>query len=255
MSKKPFFSIITASYNSEKTIGDTIQSVLDLNFDDFEYLIIDGNSIDNTVKIIESFREKFESKGLQYKFVSEPDKGIYDAWNKGVKLSNGEWISFLGSDDVYLTNALSVYFNTINESDKDINFISSKVEIVDAKGKVLRTFGVPFSFKGVVTEMNIAQVGSFHHRSLFSDTLPFSLDYKIVSDLDFYLKHFNRIKPFFIDEVTAKMGNEGVSNKIHEALNEALKVRLKYKYNSSVEIYCNHYILMAKCYWNKFLKK
>ena len=90
MSTAPFFSIVTASYNSEKTISDTITSVLNLDFKDFEYIIIDGNSSDNTLEIIQSFMPKFEAKGISYKFISEKDKGIYDAWNKGIQLSSGD---------------------------------------------------------------------------------------------------------------------------------------------------------------------
>ena len=107
MSTTPFFSIVTASYNSEKTISDTINSVLNLDFQDFEYIIIDGNSSDDTLEIIQSAVHKFEAKGVSYKFISEKDKGIYDAWNKGIKISEGKWISFLGSDDSYLSNKLA----------------------------------------------------------------------------------------------------------------------------------------------------
>ena len=73
MSTTPFFSIITASYNSEKTISDTIESVLNLDFQDFEYIIIDGNSSDSTLEVIQSFVPKFEVKGVSYKFISEKD--------------------------------------------------------------------------------------------------------------------------------------------------------------------------------------
>lgn len=134
MSTTPFFSIVTASYNSEKTISDTITSVLNLDFKDFEYIIIDGNSSDNTLKIIQSFVPKFEAKGVPYKFISEKDKGIYDAWNKGIQLSSGEWISFLGSDDSYLRNALQLYFDEINKN-KAINYISSQVNLTNEKVK------------------------------------------------------------------------------------------------------------------------
>ena len=121
MSTTPFFSIITASYNSEKTISDTITSVLNLDFNDFEYIIVDGNSKDKTVDIIKSFISKFEAKGITYKFISEKDKGIYDAWNKGIALSEGQWISFLGSDDSYLPSALQLYFNEIEKNKKSSN--------------------------------------------------------------------------------------------------------------------------------------
>ena len=94
----PFYSIITVSYNSEKTIAGTIQSVLSQEFKNFEYIIIDGDSKDNTIKIIQSFTDK------RIKLYSEPDAGIADAMNKGIEKSSGDWIHILNSDDCYYSN-------------------------------------------------------------------------------------------------------------------------------------------------------
>ena len=107
-------SIITATYNSEKTLKATIESVLNQDISDFEYILVDGNSSDASVDIIESYSEKFKRKGVRYKWISEPDTGIYDAWNKGVKLATGDWIAFLGSDDFYLDGALKDYSVILN---------------------------------------------------------------------------------------------------------------------------------------------
>ena len=81
-------SIITVSYNSEKTIRDTIESVLHQTYKNIEYIIVDGLSADNTVVIDESYREKFAEKGYRYHIISEKDNGIYDAMNKGVDVKN-----------------------------------------------------------------------------------------------------------------------------------------------------------------------
>ena len=94
-------SLITICYNSCKTIARTIESVLAQNDIQLEYLIIDGASKDNTVSIVESYRSQFEEKGFSYIVKSEPDNGIYDAMNKGVKLANGDIIGILNSDDYY----------------------------------------------------------------------------------------------------------------------------------------------------------
>ena len=90
----PFFSIITVSYNSEKTIKETIVSVLNQTETNFEYILIDGKSTDKTVEIIKSFENKFKEKEIAYQWISEKDTGIYNAFNKGIKLSKGTWISF-----------------------------------------------------------------------------------------------------------------------------------------------------------------
>lgn len=255
MNTTPFFSIVTASYNSEKTISDTITSVLNLDFKDFEYIIVDGNSSDGTLEIIKSFVPKFEAKGIPYKFISEKDKGIYDAWNKGIALSEGQWISFLGSDDMYIEDALINYSNEINKSDIGTNYISSQVEIIDEKHQFIRVIGKPFVWENVVRNMNIAQVGSFHKKELFEKVGNFSTAYKIVGDLDFYIRCKETIKPAFFNLITAKMQNGGVSNQIYKALKEALVVKLKYGYNSKFISYFDFYFSLLKCYIKLILKK
>ena len=94
-------SVVTVCYNADKTISNTIKSVLEQNFSDYEYIIVDGASKDNTLNIVEGFRSGFEDKGISFKVVSEKDNGIYDAMNKGAKLCSGEWILFLNADDSF----------------------------------------------------------------------------------------------------------------------------------------------------------
>lgn len=94
-------SIITVSYNSEKTIERTINSILNQKNVELEYLIIDGASNDNTINIANSYIKQFTMRNITYKILSEPDKGIYDAMNKGIKLTTGEIIGILNSDDYY----------------------------------------------------------------------------------------------------------------------------------------------------------
>ena len=95
---KVFISIITASYNSGKTIRMTLQSVLSQTYDSYEYIIIDGKSTDCTLDIIKEYQEKFDGK---LKVVSEEDNGIYDAWNKGIQKATGKWIMFCLRDECH----------------------------------------------------------------------------------------------------------------------------------------------------------
>lgn len=103
------FSIITVCYNSKETIEQTINSVLNQTFKDFEYIVIDGGSKDGTVDILQKYQN-------QITFISEKDKGIYDAMNKGLKLAKGEVVGMIGADDFYPSNdvleAVNVAFDT-----------------------------------------------------------------------------------------------------------------------------------------------
>ena len=95
-------SVVTVSYNSASTIRDTIESVLAQDYTDIEYLVIDGGSDDRTVDIVSEYGDRIDV------LVSEPDKGIYDAMNKGIRNSTGDLIGMLNSDDFYSdANALS----------------------------------------------------------------------------------------------------------------------------------------------------
>lgn len=114
-------SIITVCYNSERTIARTIESVLAQDKVRLEYLIIDGASKDKTVEIAESYKDRFIQKGISYVVKSEPDKGIYDAMNKGISFATGDIIGILNSDDFYanpnvLSSVESVFFATSCES-------------------------------------------------------------------------------------------------------------------------------------------
>ncbi len=93
-------TIITVCYNSEKTIEDTLKSVLKQSYSNYEYIIVDGQSTDNTLKIIEKYRHLF---GTKLKLISESDKGLYDAMNKGIKLATGDIVGIINSDDVLIS--------------------------------------------------------------------------------------------------------------------------------------------------------
>ena len=113
-------TIVTVSYNSEKTIKDTIESVLNQTYNNIEYIIVDGKSEDNTVAIAESYKEEFRKKGMEFKIISEKDSGIYDAMNKGARLATGKFIAMLNSDDWYEPNAVETVVKAYDEEPFDM---------------------------------------------------------------------------------------------------------------------------------------
>ncbi len=117
LNPKPLISIITVCYNSEKTIAKTIESVVDQKYKNIEFIIIDGNSKDKTLNIIENYKINIS------KVISEKDEGIYDAFNKGLKIAKGDLIGFVNSDDILTPEALTIlvkYYN--NYPNKDFFF-------------------------------------------------------------------------------------------------------------------------------------
>ena len=96
-------SIITATYNSGKTLCDTIESVLNQTYCDFEHLIIDGGSKDNTLEIIKDYEPKYNGR---LRWISEPDRGLYDAMNKGIGMASGDVVGILNSDDFFTSNKI-----------------------------------------------------------------------------------------------------------------------------------------------------
>lgn len=120
-------SIITVCFNGEQVLAQTIESVLHQTYENIEYIIIDGCSTDNSVKIARSFEKQFREKGYQYQVFSEPDRGIYDAMNKGIHMAQGELIGLINSGDWYEPNAVQRVIDTYRERPFDLFYADIKI--------------------------------------------------------------------------------------------------------------------------------
>lgn len=210
---KPLVSVITSVLNGVESIEETIKSVLNQSYKNIEYIIIDGGSTDGTDKIIKKYQNKI------HKWISEPDTGVYNAWNKGINLASGDWIAFLGSDDLYLENALSNYVNFINSNkNKEYEHISSRVRLIK-NNKILRSIGKPWKWPDFQKNMSIAHVGSFHNKKIYERYGFYNEDYKICGDYELLLRAGPRLKSGFIEFETVAMSAGGISdsqNSIYE---------------------------------------
>ena len=215
MINAPKFSLVTVSYNSEKTILDSINSVLSQTFTDFELIIVDGSSSDKTLEIIKQFEDQ------RIKLISEPDKGIYDGMNKGLALSNGEIIGFLNSDDMLNSkNTLETIFNNFHV---DIDCTFGDVLIVDdLKFKNPRrhyssaNFELDF-FKYLIMPPHPSFYFRRRHLNLVKN---FDLDFPMSSDFDFVLRclYKHNLKYRYINEIIVIMSDGGFSNSGFQAL-------------------------------------
>jgi glycosyltransferase involved in cell wall biosynthesis len=176
------FSIITVCKNSEKTIESTILSVLNQNYKDFEYIIIDGVSTDSTLDIIEKYRNKIS------KVICEPDNGLYDAMNKGIKFSKGEYLFFLNSDDTFLHDNILQLISNYTENQPDL--IYGDLTVLDKKtGKFSIQKHNKFN-KIYLIKNTPCQPATFYNRQAFEKYGDFDSNYKIVADHEWFLRIF-----------------------------------------------------------------
>lgn len=129
-------SILSVVYNGENTIARTIESVLNQTYDQIEYIIIDGASSDKTVNIAKSYIDDFNMKGISFKIISEPDKGMYDALNKGAKIAKGELVGQINADDWYEPDAVEKMVRYYNDVKYDVAW--GNIRIIKPTGNIIK---------------------------------------------------------------------------------------------------------------------
>ncbi len=215
-------SIIIATYNAGKTLNRCLSSISSQLNDNCELLIIDGGSKDNTLEIIKSYGNKVTC------LISEPDKGIYDAWNKGVMLASGDWLMFVGADDELLPGSIKTYLKYILNTTaiEAYDYICAQNDYVDYKGKLIKKIGKEPSWENMRKYMAAAHVGSLHNKkSLFDEVGLYSLDYHICADYELLLrKKSNLTYKFLVGKTIARMQEGGMSMS-RAAVIETFKIR------------------------------
>lgn len=221
-------SIITATYNSEKTISTCLNSIVSQNYSEIECIVIDGKSSDSTIQII----EKFQSKYKFIKVFSEPDNGIYDALNKGIFKASGSIVGFVHSDDILINSDVinnvvnrffinecdGVYGNVLHVSFNNLNKITRHWKSKPFDSKLIKKGWMP------------PHPSLFLRREIYQKHGNFNLDFKISADYDFLIRimNDNLIKLEYINIYTHKMRNGGASNgslnKLFMAAKEDFKV-------------------------------
>lgn len=214
-------SIITVVLNGEKYLEDTIKSVISQTYKNIEYIVVDGGSTDNTLSIISMYKDKIDV------VISEKDKGIYDAMNKGIKKSSGDIIGIINSDDYYYNdNVVQAIVECFDDDDCDILYGDKiKYDLVTGE-KLLINVDRPNSLKEV--NISIVHPTVFVRRKIYMKKM-FDEKYKIVADRAFFYWAYRQGYNFFKkNKVIAVMRTGGISSKCCQPVKEGFYVRREY---------------------------
>lgn len=222
-------SIITITYNSAKTLKDTLKSVLKQTYSNLEYIIVDGASKDNTLSVIKKYEPLFNGR---IKWISEPDKGLYDAMNKGINMATGELVGILNSDDYFTSNDIIQKIAEVFQQDTLIDAVYGDVHFVHPNdlNKCVRYYSSKV-FKRNLMRMGFmpAHPSFYIRRECFEKYGLYKTDYKVAADFEFLLRviYNAKIKTKYlpIDMVTMRTG--GASTSGFESHKQIMKEHLR----------------------------
>lgn len=232
-SEMPKVTVVTVTYNAEGFLERTIKSVIEQNYPNIEYIIIDGKSSDNTIDII----KKYESS-INY-WISEPDDGIYDAMNKGIDVSTGEWINFMNAGDSFFSkDSIKDFLQDINVHTELYNGAINFIDIITGEKRIR----VPHGLDNIWKTVPCWHQASFIKTSLMKE-YKYSLEYKIAGDHDFYLKCYKNNKKFqFTNDIISNMISGGLHQKQAKlAYIESMKIITDYAPNIDLVYESNFY--------------
>ena len=208
-------SIITATYNSGATVRDTIESVLRQTYDDIEYIVVDGASKDNTMDIIREYEPRFNGR---MRYVSEPDKGLYDAMNKGIAMATGDVVGILNSDDFYTSNDILSQVAEALSQNPDTDAVYGDIHFVndDDLNKCVRYYTSKHFRRWQMRLGFIPAHPSFYcRRELYRKYGVFDDSYRVAADFELLLRFIfvHRIKTMYLplDFVTMRTGGVSTS--------------------------------------------
>ena len=210
----PLFSIITICYNSEKTIERTMKSVLAQTFKDYEYIIVDGASKDGTLDVVKKYEPLFEGRMM---WKSEPDKGIYDAMNKGIQRAFGSIIGIVNSDDWMEPVALENVYNVFVANGKDENSLYCGGMNFHNEDGTIHTLmpDIEMFTKGASEYImrGIRHPATFVPQKVYHKIGVFDSRMEIMADTDFLLRaYYNDVKIIGVKSVITNMADGGASN-------------------------------------------
>lgn len=234
------FSIITISYNSEKTIERTIKSILSQTYSDYEYIIVDGASKDSTIDVVKRYEPLFEGK---MHWISEPDKGIYNAMNKGIAMAKGDVVGIVNSDDWLDVRGLEnvkqcVESNNVSPQDAFIVTGQMLFHYDNGTSVVMKTNRQSYERYSRNYRMGLNHPATFVSRKVYEDVGTFDEKFKLYADADLMVRCYKAGVPvYFVEKVLSNMADGGASNVRSEASMHDNRYMLKKHTQTKLE-YC-----------------
>ena len=217
--RQPFFSIITVCFNSEKTIERTLKSVLAQSYMDYEYIIVDGASKDYTIDIIKQYEHLFDGRMI---WSSEPDKGIYDAFNKGCKKAKGEYLWIVNSDDYLEQDSLITVWDVIKKSESSFSkrpIISGSMNFRYKDGSIAYTKQLlkdEALYRVSIEDIGINHPATLVPKEVYERIGYYDDKYAIMADMDWFTRAYRVGECFlWIPDVLTNMTDGGVSTKLN----------------------------------------
>ena len=231
---KNFFSIITVCLNSETTIRKTIKSVLSQTFRNFEYLIIDGKSSDNTLDIIKSFKDE------RIKLITEKDNGLFDAMNKGISNAQGDWIHILNSDDYYFSDDSLSEASKVLDQNKTNYF---QICFENENNKIYRYYNWDYFKPKLYFKASIPHPSMIVSTKQYKIIGNYDLNFKITSDHDFTLRITKKYPGQNNKFILVRKVDGGITHqKKIEVIDEFKKILIK----NNVPVYLANIIYLMK---------
>ncbi len=233
------FDIVIATYNSERTLERCLQSIRAISSNvSCNVIMIDGASKDDTLAVAENFTD------IVSVVVSEPDSGVYEAWNKGLAYCNHPWVMFLGSDD-YICPAEFLEYLSFVEKQQGADFVSCRVKYVTNDDRVIRVVGRPWKWQTFKRYMCASHPGSFTSLDYIRRVGNFDESLKICGDYEMILRAGSNLKAAHWPDVPICMRVGGLSDGIR-VLNEALGVKIRAGFRGRIMSIVDYLISVAK---------
>lgn len=233
----PLITIVTVCYNVEDTIVETMKTILEQDYPAIEYIVIDGGSSDRTLEKIRQYASLFLQHNISFRYISEPDHGIYDAMNKGIRMAEGEWINFMNSGDgFYRKDVLSTVFSQPIGKEEKVVYGNTVLRLAFGEVEML-----PKPIDYMRKKMAFCHQSVFVRTELMKGSL-FNLSYRFAADYDFFyhyykrggaFKYINRAISYFESEEGTSSRNRLKVNKEYaciQGIDKTVKWKIKFAF-------------------------